>query len=110
EFSFSIALSAGLLFLGLLARGLDTGRWPVLASVALAVTGLCHLLPTVFVVVAAVVLLVLRPGRRQVLYVLTVLAIGACLAAFWSVPFGLRLGYANDMGWEKISAFKEQIA
>ena len=47
---FSISLAPALIFLGLVARGLDTGRYRAWAVVALAVTGLCHLLPTVFAV------------------------------------------------------------
>ena len=30
-----------------------------------------------------------------------VLAVGGLLSAFWTVPFYLRHGYMNDMGWEK---------
>ena len=56
EFSFSLGLAIGLLFLGVLARGLETGRHRALAALLLALTGLCHLLPTIFVLVGALVL------------------------------------------------------
>lgn len=109
EFSFSISLSFALLFLGLVARGLDTGRHRVLAGVVLALTGLSHLLPTIFAVVGACVLYLLRPGRRRLGFVAAVLAIGALLAAFWSVPFAFRLPYANNMGWEKLTEYSENL-
>jgi hypothetical protein len=101
EFSFSISLSLALLFLGVVARGLDTGKHRALAAVLLALTGLSHLLPTIFAVLGALVLLLLRPGRRRVKLVGAVLGVGALLAAFWSLPFLVRLPYANNMGWEK---------
>src|SRR5215210_4736000 len=65
EFSFSISLSLALLFLGVVARGLDTGKHRALAGVLLALTGLCHLLPTVFALVGACLLYMLKPGRKR---------------------------------------------
>ena len=59
EFSFSLSLSIGLLFLGVVCRGLRTGRYRVLAGVLFAVTLLCHLIPALFVGAGAVVWLVL---------------------------------------------------
>ncbi len=109
EFSFSISLSFALVFLGLVARGLDTGKHRVLAGVVLALTGLSHLLPTIFAVVGAGVLYLLRPGRKRLGFVVTVLGLGALLAAFWSVPFAFRLPYANNMGWEKITEFRKNL-
>src|SRR5205085_4372070 len=50
EFSFSISLSLALVFLGVFARSLDTGKYRVWAAVLLALTGLSHLLPTMFAV------------------------------------------------------------
>ena len=34
---------------------------------------------------------------------------GALIAAFWSFPFGMRLDYANNMGWEKITQYSENL-
>ena len=109
EFSFSISLSLAMLFLGLVARGLDTGRHRALAGVVLALTGLTHLLPTIFAVVGACVLYLLRPGRRRLGFVAAVLGVGALLAAFWSVPFAFRLPYANNMGWEKLTEYSKNL-
>jgi hypothetical protein len=102
EFSFSMAVSLALVFLGVLARGLETGRHRVLAGVLLACTGLSHLIPAAFAVGGAGVLLLLcRPSRRRWVFVATVGALGFSLAAFWLVPFLARLPYSNDMGWER---------
>ena len=109
EFTFSISLSLALLFLGVLGKGLETGRYRALAAVLLAATGLCHLLPTLFALAGAGVLLLLRPGRARVKYLLPVLGVGALLAAFWSLPFLFRLPFANDMGWEKITEFQKNL-
>ena len=109
EFSFSISLSLALVFLGLVARGLDTGRHRAMAAAVLALTGLSHLLPTVFAIVGALVLLVLRPGRRRVWFLAAIFGTGAVLAAFWSLPFLLNLAYANNMGWEKITEYSKNL-
>src|SRR5207248_1531867 len=53
EFSFTISLCFGLVFLGMLARGLDTGKGRALTAVLLAATALSHVLPTIFVIVGA---------------------------------------------------------
>ncbi len=109
EFSFSISLSFALLFLGVVARGLDTGRNRALGGVLLALTGLSHLLPTVFAVVGAALLYMLRPGRARMKFLFGMIGVGALLAAFWSFPFGMRLGYANNMGWEKITQYSQNL-
>jgi hypothetical protein len=109
EFTFSISLSLAVLFLGVVARGLDTGRHRALAAVLLAMTGLCHLLPTIFAVVGACVLYLLKPGRKRLGFLVGILGVGAMLAAFWSVPFLFRLPYANNMGWEKITEYSKNL-
>lgn len=109
EFSFSISLSMALLFLGFVGRGLDTGKHRGTAAVLLAVTGLCHLLPTIFAVVGALLLLLLRPGKVRAQFLGMILGVGALLAAFWSFPFLVRLPYVNDMGWERLSEYSANL-
>jgi len=101
EFAFSIALTFAVLYLGVLGRGLETGRYRGWAAVLLALTGLCHLIPLFFALAGTVVWLVLRPGVARLKYLATMLPVGGLLTAFWIVPFYLRSGYMNDMGWEK---------
>ncbi len=57
EFSFSISVTFAVLFLGLFVRVLKTGEKRGLAALCLACTGLSHLLPTMWVLVTAVLLL-----------------------------------------------------
>jgi len=109
EFSFSISLSLALVFLGVFARSLDTGKYRVWAAVLLALTGLSHLLPTLFAVSGALVLLVLRPSVARAKLAGIVLAVGALLAAFWSIPFLFRLPYSNNMGWEKLTTYQDNL-
>ncbi len=109
EFSFAISLCLSLLFLGVVARGLDTGKHRAVAAVLLAATGLCHLLPTIFAVIGACVMLLLRPGKTRAKFLAGILGIGGCLAAFWSFPFFVRLPYVNNMGWEKIREYSKNL-
>jgi hypothetical protein len=52
EFSFAVSLALGLLFLGLLSNVMRTGSRRATAAAVLAMTGLSHLLPTIWVGVA----------------------------------------------------------
>ncbi len=113
EFCFSISLSLALVFLGLVARGLETGRNRALAAFVLAGVGLCHILPLFFAVGGAIVMTLMRfdannlkAFRKRVLqWTLPVLVVGGALIAFWALPFELRLPYATDMGYEKITTY-----
>jgi hypothetical protein len=102
EYSFSISLSLALLFFGVLARGLETGRHRALATVLLALSILCHAIPAFFAVVGAVLLVALRASVARALFAAPVVVLGCLLTAFWSVPFFLRRELLTDMGWERL--------
>ena len=55
EFAFSISLTFAVLYLGVLARGLETGRYRAWAAALLALTALCHLIPLIFALAGTVV-------------------------------------------------------
>ncbi len=57
EFSFAISISLAVLFLGLFSHVLKTGKRRAPAALVLAATGLSHLLPTIWVLVSCVILL-----------------------------------------------------
>ena len=101
EFSYSISLSLALLFLGVLARMLDTGRHRALAGVLLALTLMSHVVPTFFAVVGALVLMALQPSIRRLGNTVIVGVLGGLLTAFWALPFIVRLPFTNDMAYEK---------
>jgi 6-pyruvoyl-tetrahydropterin synthase related domain len=63
EFAFSMSLSLGILYLGVVFRGLRTGEHRALAAVLLALTGLCHLIPALWVLAATAVAVVVRFRR-----------------------------------------------
>jgi hypothetical protein len=109
EFAFSISLSFALVFLGLVLRGLDTGRRQAWAAVVLALCMLCHVIPAIFAVVGAAVALLLRAGRAGLVRLVAAGVVGALLTSFWTVPFLLRRPYMNDMGWAKLTTYWENI-
>ena len=109
EYSYSIALSLALVFLGVLARGLETGRHRVLAGVLLALTLVSHVVPTFFAVAGALVLWALRPAVRRLGHTVTVGVLAGLLTAFWALPFVWRLPYTNDMGYEKITTYRANL-
>ena len=55
EFAFSISLTFAVLYLGVLARGLENGKYRAWAAVLLALTALCHLIPLFFALAGTVV-------------------------------------------------------
>ena len=62
EFAFSMSLSFALLYLGVVGRGLETGKYRGWAAVLLALTALCHLIPLIFALVGSVIWFVLYLG------------------------------------------------
>ncbi|MCP3912252.1 MAG: hypothetical protein GY713_15010 [Actinomycetia bacterium] len=109
EFAFSIALSLALLYLGVVARGLETGRHRGAAATLLALAGLCHVFPAFFALVGTLVLFLLGPRRERLRWVVQVGAVAGLLSAFWVVPFVSTRAYLNDMGWEKITAYTQNL-
>jgi phosphomannomutase len=109
EFCFSISLSFGILFLGLVARGLQDGRHRASASVVLACCGLSHILPLFFVLTGAVVLMIMAVVTtgdwRRLRWGIPVLVTGGLLISFWAVPFIWRLPYATNMGYGKYTQY-----
>src|ERR1700722_5818746 len=128
EFSYSLSISFAMLFLGVVAVGLRTGRYRILAAVLFAATLLCHLIPAIFAGVGAVVWVLLdadlrrglhrgvrnsvarhRWGRR-LWWGVVVGAIGVGLTAFWLLPFASPQAYTTNMGWTNVEGFPHLLA
>ena len=60
EFAFSISLSFAVLYLGVVLKGLETGRYRALAAVLLALTGLCHIIPAFWALAGTLVAVAVR--------------------------------------------------
>ena len=94
EFAFSIALSATLVYLGLLWRSLERGTGRARACLALAVVALCHPIPLSFAVTASVLMVAVRslcglPGR---IGRLRTLGAGIAATVAWAVVWNLADG------------------
>lgn len=63
EFAFSISLCLALLYLGVVLRGIETGKHRALAAGLLALCCLCHLIPFFWVSGATLVIIAVRPRR-----------------------------------------------
>jgi hypothetical protein len=101
EFAFSISLSFALLFLGVLARGLETGKYRAWAAALFALTALCHLIPVFFAVAGTAVLFALQIDWSRVRWwvwgALAGSSLGfAALAAYGSASGGIFAPMASD--------------
>ena len=105
EFAYSISLSLMLVYLGVVLRGLRTGRHRVLAGVLLALVGLTHLIPAIFAVAATAVAVAMRPGRRSLRWVTVTGVLGAGLAAFWLLPFWWRRDFYHNIDWVNLTEY-----
>ncbi|HEY5096423.1 MAG TPA: 6-pyruvoyl-tetrahydropterin synthase-related protein, partial [Acidimicrobiales bacterium] len=123
EYSFSLSLSFAMLFLGVWAYGLRTGRHRALAAVLFAITLLCHLLPALFAAVGAVVWLLLdadvvrgahrglrgrrarRRWSRRLSWSVVAGVVGVGLSAWWLLPFATGQAYTTNMGYTKVLGF-----
>jgi hypothetical protein len=130
EYAYSLSIALALLFLGLMARGLRTGQHRAWAAVVLAACILSHVVPAIFALVGAVILVLmemlpdqwrprdawhLHPSDEVVPQVLTrpqalwwgasTVAIGGLLVAFWWVPFGTEQAYSTSMGYVNVHTF-----
>jgi hypothetical protein len=101
EFSFSIALSLSLVYFGVLARGLRTGRHRALAAGLLALCVLSHLIVAIFAAAGTIVWFLLYLDRHRFKWLATTLPVAVLLTAFWVVPFWMRRHYLTDMGYER---------
>ena len=123
EFSFSLSLSISLLFLGVVASGLRSGRRRGLAAVLFAATLLCHLIPAMFAVAGALVWLALdadlvrsvrggvraamarRRWVRRLAWSAVAGLLGLGLTAWWLLPFYAEQNYTTNMGYTKVFGY-----
>jgi hypothetical protein len=95
EFAFSMSLTLGILYVGVVLRGLRTGEHRALAAALLALTGLCHLIPAFWVLAATAVAVLVRFRRST-----APLAPGLWLIGGGAVValVGLALGAPTEIG------------
>ncbi len=118
EFAFSLALPIAIVYLGVMWRGIRTGRHRALAAGLLALTGLCHIIPAFFALAATAVFWLFRPRDAKpwswwrvssLWWLATMGSVAALLSAFWVVPFAGRRAFVNDMGWERTTLYVENL-
>ena len=96
EFPFAISFALLPLALAVLWRVCEDGKGWRAAALLVSALVLCHILTTIVLVLAVVVLVLRRPlaaaltsFRRLAL----VMGVAFCLTAFWGLPFLLRVQY-----------------
>ncbi len=97
EFSFSISLSLAMVGLGLLANGMQTGRYRISASILIAASAVSHGIVAIFVLLAAAVIVLVWIDRRRLFYTVSVAVTALLLSIWWVGPFLLNHAYMTDM-------------
>jgi hypothetical protein len=111
EYAFSLGLSAALVFLGLVVRGLRTNRQRAAAALLLAFCVLCHLVAALVALAGVVVaLLLVGVTRRRLWWAVTVVGTGLLLTAWWAVPFALEQPFSTNMGWVNVTTYAALLA
>jgi hypothetical protein len=130
EYAYSLSIAFALVFLGLMARGLRTGKHQGWAAIVLAACILSHIVPALFALVGGALLIGMemlpdriRPrdswhahptdelvpqklSRLQALrWGVVTIGIGVLLVAFWWVPFGTEQAYATSLGYVNVHTF-----
>jgi hypothetical protein len=130
EYAYSLGIAIALLFLGLMARGLRTGRYRGLTALTLAACILAHIIPTLFALVGGALLILMemlpqrvRPrdswhahpsdavvpqvlSRPQALWWgISTIAIGSLMVAFWWIPFGTEQAYTTSLNYVNVHTY-----
>ena len=110
EFAFAWSLWFALVFLGIVMRGLQTGRYRAWAAVIFACAFMSHIDPAIFAGVGAVVLVIIyaernRDWRGALWWSVPTIVVGGLLAAWWAFPFEVRFPYVTNMGYQRITTF-----
>ncbi len=107
EYSYSISLCFGLIFLGLYWRALHTGKGRALAAVFLWATCWSHILPTIWVAATALAMTLVMMSKDRIIKVaLPVLTSGFLLSGLWLMPFQQGIKYTSDFRYDKIPYFR----
>ncbi len=111
EYAFSLGLSVAVVFLGVVVRGMRTGRSRIPAILLLSACVLCHLVPTLFCFVGAgAALIFFGPTRKHLWWLVSVIGTSFLLVAWWAVPFVLEQAYSTTMGWQNVTTFGALLA
>ncbi len=106
EFSFSLAITFGVLFLGVVAYSLRTGRLRWLAALLFTLTCLSHVVPALAFAAVGLLMAVFTIKRQRLWNGLWTIApiglVGALLAAWWLLPFGVDLQYSSSMNYAAV--------
>jgi hypothetical protein len=100
EFSFGLSFGLAVMFVGLLYRGVETGRGWRRQAALLALTGLCH--PVGFMNAVTMGLFFLLDRQRFVRnlrYLVVVYGSAALLMGFWLLPLVAKVGYSTSINW-----------
>jgi hypothetical protein len=103
EFSFSLAIPLGLLFLGFFLKSLRTGRGRWLAALFFALTVVSHVVPALYFAFSALAIAVAQRDRKRALMIAaSVLSVGALFAGFWLIRFAGDLGFSSSMNYQRV--------
>ena len=109
EFAYVLAISACLIYVGILMRGMETGKGRIWAALFLSLIGLCHLLVAFYALLITFLVILIHPTKERTRWIVTMGFPAALLSAFWVLPFWWQRDHLNDMAWDKLPRFKSYL-
>lgn len=111
EYSFSFGLALSIVFLGLVVRGIRTGRYRALAALLLAAVVLSHIVAMGFALLgAALVWLMAGPTKRSTWWMVSTIGTAGLLTCWWGLPFSFEQAYTTNMGWQNLTSYAASLA
>jgi hypothetical protein len=110
EFAFSISLTFAVLYLGVLGRGLETGRHRGWAALLLALTALCHLIPLFFALAGTAIWFVLTLSWRRLDSRVLLALLGASASVAALVSGFTALAEELEVAWVRFGVLWAMVA
>ena len=113
EYSFSLSLALGILVVSIAAKRGLTRRDMGLGALIFALATLAHILPSFWVGLALLLLIVLKriyqKSWSDMPYTIGLVFLAGLVTAFWAIPFALRIAYSTSMGWSKVTTYSSSL-
>lgn len=113
EYSFSLSLALGIYVVAIAAKRDINNKDMALGALLFALGTLAHILPSFWVGLALVFLILLKriyfKTWSDLPRTFGIVALAGLITAFWAIPFAYRIAYSTSMGWSKVTTYDASL-